>query len=194
MASRYIGIKCFGAATLILAAIAIRFTSSPAPIPVIVAHYPPDIPPMNFSDHGGGAGCGDIFLYQQSGDEVLAVNVELSASTSLYRASQARAFAEAEFDLAHGTEGVRVEIQIWDGYPRFCDCLRGNEQQVATWRAKSGQLKITIHGPADSDSCHAECYLASAELDQVIFEDDRGRQVTLKKAKISKIPVGWYAG
>lgn len=149
---------------------------------------------MDFSDNGGGGGCGNIFLYQNSGDEVLAVHVDSWASTSLSRASHAREFAEVEFDLADGTEGVSVEVEIWDGDYLFCDCFAGRGKQVATWRAKSGQLKITIHGPANSNDCHAECYLASAELDQVTFEDDRGRQVKLKKAKISKVPVGWYAG
>ncbi len=179
-------------AVLILIAVAVRVASTPQRELPHIVRAQVDVPQMDYSPQAGG--CGNIFLFKQAGGEVLSVHVHLaSAQIDLFKAAEKKEFAEATFDLAVATKGLQVEIELWDGFPRFCDCIAGRAKKTATWMAKKGKLTITIHGPAGTE-VSSDCYLASALLEDVVFEDDRGRQVTLKKEAIKKVAVGWMAG
>ena len=134
---------------------------------------------------------------EQAGAKVLSIqlsyttNLDKSFGLFLGQAGQ-KEHVESRFDLSSPVNGLHVKIQMWNRGPRFCDCVSPPAKVTATWIAKSGKLTMTAHGPAKGLS--SDCYLVSALLEDVVFEDEQGHRVTSKKETIPEVGVGWYAG
>ncbi len=184
-------------ATLLLVGVAVRVAMTR------VEEKPPTTKPRplvaleDFSQASAG-GCGNILLYKQAGPKVLSVQLTLSAKNldksvgSFLGHAQSKRYVETQFDLSSPVNGLQVEVQVWDGFQRFCDCIPTQARLTATWTATSGKLTMTAHGPTKGSN--SDSYFVSAVLEDVVFEDEHGRQVWLKKESIPQVGVGWYAG
>ena len=141
-------------------------------------------PTFHYTAEGG---CYDVELWKSTADgrEILRVFAD-AKSLMLPRKGS------IVFDLAEARSRLTVTIDQWDGRPEtaeFCgDAMDPHVKKIDSWVAKAGKLTITT---ADSDDkAHPKRYRATAELEEVVFKNSAGREVTLHKETISA-DVGW---
>jgi hypothetical protein len=137
-------------------------------------------------------GCGDLFLYKGSADdlEVLWISVDKKKLKLPDKGT-------VSFDLATAPDGVQVAIDLWESAPRFrayCNDISPDAEKRSTWKANKGKLFRTMLEPVTPAQAGPSTYKASARLEGVVFEGDAGHKATLDVETISEVLVAWYAG
>jgi hypothetical protein len=148
-------------------------------------------PKFNYAKDKEG-GCGDVFLYKGSADDLEVLWIATDKDKLKLPKS-----GSIKFDLATAPEGLHVAVDLWDSAPKFhayCNDISAGDHKKTTWTATSGKLTLTFLGPVDEPGPGPKRYKVSARLEGVVFEARSGDQATLKEEAISETIVGWYAG
>jgi len=137
-------------------------------------------------------GCGDVFFHKGTADqrEVMWISADKKKLKLPEEGSKT-------FDLAESPDGLQVAIDLWEAAPRFsayCNDIGPDTKKQATWKAIDGRVTITVHAPPDGPSPGPKRYKAGVKLEGVVFENDKGKHVTLPEEAITEVEVGWYAG
>lgn len=147
------------------------------------------IDPAGFTGRTGG--CGSFFVYRFNTEFTEAVVVSVDRSQLPVVDS-----TEMTLELTLPAEHVEVRIDRFDKRAEnyYCNDVRtdGDPEVEERWNALSGSIRIVI-GNGDANAVD-EFYQVIVRLENVVFENENGEQVTVDAVDIDTTNVGWFPG
>lgn len=150
------------------------------------------VPPTAATFTGRSGGCGAFHLYRYNPEFTSAVSLNLRDD------SLALPNGGSTFTISPDSKVAEVLVQQFSepAPTYYCDDVAGDPQPVATWRAISGRLAVTVAGKNPSDTTlWQHPYTVSVVMSDVVLENEATKETSqLSEVKIENAVVGWLPG
>jgi hypothetical protein len=136
-------------------------------------------------------GCGDFVIKRIiDEDKILSIYINhklttFSTEMQVYENIANEAFAKVRIEQNQDLDA------LW--YSACNDVARRPAQPSTNWTLKSGKLSYRVSKVLTEYRCSA-VYDATLILENAVFEDGEGNQMTLPNTTFGRVKVGWIAG
>jgi hypothetical protein len=136
-------------------------------------------------------GCGDFVIKRIiDEDKILSIYIDhklttFSTEMQVYENITEEAFAKVQIEQNQDLDA------LW--YSACNDVARYPAQPSTDWTLKSGKLSYRVSKVLAEYSC-SDLYDATLILENAVFEDGNGNQMTLPYTIFDRVRVGWCAG
>lgn len=147
-------------------------------------------PDLNFTSESHG--CSSFTVYKVNKDNEVAVAVignrnKLNLTTS-----------EKSFNLnSINANELRVEINRFKGYAKsyYCNDVENAAELISHWPGKSGTVKIRIvQDSIGTNLIGGPGYKINVTIDNVAFENENEKKVSIDNLEFKEVLVGWLPG